>query len=299
MARPKKSNSRTLISLAVLAIVVLGGLLGYKSLSHPALNEKAAIQAGIDATKKMKSISPEQEQLLKLQLSILAYLTKNGAPPDSLNQLIPTYLDTVPLNASTKKPYYYKRNGRQYVLRASEDEALQVASLSPNPNGVAPKKEITNSEFINPNTIQLEDYTYDPTGKRDPFRPFDLSRKPPEDSSVTALERYDIGQLRLAAILDNAEGEKTAMVENEGGRGFTVKVGTKIGTNNGVVVSIERDKVKVLETTTDFAGNDTQNVVEMKLYTRPVLDDGSPLPEGTTYSGKRAPAPKVNRRSER
>ncbi len=76
-------------------------------------------------------------------------------------------------------------------------------------------------------------------------------------------------------------------------------MGTKICTNHGVVVSIERDRVKILETNVDFAGNETQNVEEMKLYTRPVLDDGSPLPEGTTYSGKKAPPPKGNRRENR
>lgn len=286
------------MSLAVLAIVILGALVGYKSLGHKQLSEKAAIEAGIEATKKSKSLSLEQENLLKLQLGILAYLTRNGTPPDSLNQLIPTYMDTVPINATTKKPYFYKRNGRQYVLRLTEEEGLQVAALvqsdKPSPN---PKAGVTVPDFVNPNTLQLEDYTYDPTGKRDPFRPFDLSRKPPEDSTITPLERYDVGQLRLAAVLDNADGEKTALVENEAGKGFTVKIGTKIGTNNGVVVSIERDRVKILETNVDFAGNEVQEVVEMKLYTRAVMDDGSPLPEGTTYSGRRAPPPKNNRRT--
>lgn len=109
-------------------------------------------------------------------------------------------------------------------------------------------------------------FVYDPSGKRDPFEPFDFAPKG-EDSSKTPLERYAIGQLKLTAVLEGFDQPK-AIVENSEGRGFTVSKGTKIGPNNGEIVEIQKDKILILETEIDFTGQKKTKTVELRLRTK-------------------------------
>ena len=57
------------------------------------------------------------------------------------------------------------------------------------------------------------------------------------------------------------------MVEDATGRGYTVRIGTKIGNNGGKIVSIEEDRINVVETTVDFTGEVHKNPVVMNLQT--------------------------------
>lgn len=110
-------------------------------------------------------------------------------------------------------------------------------------------------------------FVYDSTGKRDPFRPFDFSPKESERDDLTPLERYDIGQLKLTAVLDGFD-EPTAVVENAAGRGFTVKRGAKIGPNGGVITEVLKDKLVIVETTTDYTGETKSRTVELFIRTK-------------------------------
>lgn len=110
-------------------------------------------------------------------------------------------------------------------------------------------------------------FIYDSTGKRDPFRPFDFSPKESERDDLTPLERYDIGQLKLTAVLDGFD-EPTAVVENAAGRGFTVRRGAKIGPNGGVITEVLKDKLVIVETTTDYTGETKSRTVELFIRTK-------------------------------
>jgi type IV pilus assembly protein PilP len=98
-------------------------------------------------------------------------------------------------------------------------------------------------------------YEYDPTGKRDPFRPLFLLRRPAAQSQqpLTPLQRYEIGQLRLVGIVYNLAPPR-AMVEDSSGLGFIVTPGTPIGPNGGVVTAIRPRQVVVEEWQTDVIG---------------------------------------------
>jgi type IV pilus assembly protein PilP len=103
---------------------------------------------------------------------------------------------------------------------------------------------------------------FDPTGKRDPFRPFLLDlRDMKKTGPLTPLQRYDLGQLSLVAILWEISPPR-AMVEDSLGMGYIVTVGTPIGRNNGVVKSIEPDHLVVEERVLDLYGQErTADVV--------------------------------------
>jgi type IV pilus assembly protein PilP len=103
--------------------------------------------------------------------------------------------------------------------------------------------------------------TYDPAGKTDPFEPLfkekPVSVKKRERKKRiprTPLERIDLSQLKLVAIVLSSSGNM-ALVEEASGKGYVIKKGTYVGTNAGKVVKINKEKVIVEEEFEDVFGN--------------------------------------------
>jgi type IV pilus assembly protein PilP len=109
------------------------------------------------------------------------------------------------------------------------------------------------------------DVPYDPTGRRDPFRPPSAGTAQTGEPR-TPLQRYEIGQLKLVAIIYETRDPR-AVVEDDQKLGYIVKVGTPIGPNGGVVRSIERGRVVVVEQAADYYGERRENEVTMELRT--------------------------------
>jgi Tfp pilus assembly protein PilP len=103
---------------------------------------------------------------------------------------------------------------------------------------------------------------------RDPFRPMTLKTKVTRSTreNLSPLERYDIGQLKLVAIVWDIQ-EPRAMVEDSAGLGYVVKLGTPIGSNDGKVKTIHRNEVVVEEFYFDDYGARKKRDVAMKLST--------------------------------
>jgi type IV pilus assembly protein PilP len=115
---------------------------------------------------------------------------------------------------------------------------------------------------------------YDPTGKVDPFRPlFKEDPKPKKDQPQTAkkperprtpLERLDLGQLQLTAIVFS-EVRPRALVEEDNGKGYVVQIGTPIGLERGQVTEIRKDRLVIEHPKTDDFGNTSTRRRELKL----------------------------------
>lgn len=103
---------------------------------------------------------------------------------------------------------------------------------------------------------------YQAVGRRDPFRPPRVTAG--VSDTQTPLQRYEIGQLRLVAIIYNTQ-EPRAVVEDDAGLGYIVKVGTPIGTNGGAVRAIEKGRVLVREDSEDFYGESQASEVVLEL----------------------------------
>jgi type IV pilus assembly protein PilP len=108
------------------------------------------------------------------------------------------------------------------------------------------------------------DAVYNATGRRDPFRPPRVNQQTLAGEARTPLQRYDIGQLRLVAIIYNATSP-TAVVEDDAGLGYIVRVGTPIGANGGAIKAIEHGKVRVEEESIDFYGERQTSEVVLEL----------------------------------
>ena len=254
--------------LVGLVMVALLGFIGYHRMSVGTMDSKSAIRIGLDQIKAAQKLEPEQEKLLELQLAVSDYTVNHGKAPDSLAQLVPKYFDELPKDPRTGDVFRYAVVSG--VPQFGEQAGVQPIQLASRQAPLAKKggKAVVSDavDFINPNAMLLDDFTYDPRDKRDPFQPVDLSPKlPREDDSVSPLERYGLGQLRVAAVLRDANNEMRAIVEDGQGKGYTVGVGTRIGNAGGVVVSIEENSVQVVESHVDFTGELVRNAVEMKI----------------------------------
>jgi len=130
----------------------------------------------------------------------------------------------------------------------------------PEPVKVAEKKESEKKEE--------GDYTYNPVGKPDPFKPFIQIASAKEYSKnvpVTPLQKYEISQLKLVAIIVTAEGN-VALVEDSEGKGYFLKKGTEIGKNDGKVKRILKDKVIIEEEYEDIEGRKKMNEISLFLH---------------------------------
>jgi type IV pilus assembly protein PilP len=109
-------------------------------------------------------------------------------------------------------------------------------------------------------------FTYDPTGKRDPFRSFVWDR--PDKTATVAeagpLGQFDLSQLEVVAVVWRT-GNARALVEDPSGESYIVGAGAAIGKNRGHVVSIDDNTVVVKETYVDYLGQETVKDVEMRM----------------------------------
>ena len=129
-----------------------------------------------------------------------------------------------------------------------------------------------------PQSPKIARLPYDPTGKVDPFQALFKEQPKPQENRVvkpkkperprTPLERLDLGQLRLTAIIFS-ESRPRAMVEEGSGKGYVLKIGTPIGLERGQVTDIKRDRIVIEYLDTDDFGNSAAKRRELKLQKPP------------------------------
>ena len=111
-------------------------------------------------------------------------------------------------------------------------------------------------------------YTYDPTGKTDPFKSFIAEQEEMAEKAKrkpkTYLETLDLSQLELIAIVVGAKGNY-AMVKDSKGTGHVIQKGTAIGTNGGFVERITDKEVIIREEYKDFKGTVRYKDIAKKL----------------------------------
>jgi len=123
--------------------------------------------------------------------------------------------------------------------------------------------------------LEMPDYRYDPKGKTDPFKPFvrlelpTPSKKGPEkrklSGNLTPLQRVALDKVRVTGIAGSSS-KRVAMVEDGGGKGYIVYLGTLIGPDGGKVIQILPDRVVVEERHQESKGKEKSHRVALKLH---------------------------------
>jgi type IV pilus assembly protein PilP len=121
----------------------------------------------------------------------------------------------------------------------------------------------------------IEDsYFYQAEGRPDPFKTFiapraiipqalDPNEIVEEDRELTGMQLFEPGQLTLVGILASG-GERTAMVEDQTGKGYLLKQGMLIG-RRGVITRIDPQQVIITETAYTRAGKEIKDTITMRL----------------------------------
>jgi type IV pilus assembly protein PilP len=101
-------------------------------------------------------------------------------------------------------------------------------------------------------------YSYDPIGKRDPFRSYlaelaDKGREQTPQRRTEPTEEYELDQFRLTAIVTGTS-QPRAMVEDPTERGHVLRIGSRLGKHGGRVTRISATGIVVTEETRDATG---------------------------------------------
>ena len=116
-------------------------------------------------------------------------------------------------------------------------------------------------------TVPME-YRYDPRGRRDPFRSIlvmiQTNRK---IGDLPPLQRIDIVDMKLTAVVWGSLGY-TAMIETPDGKSYTVRAGTLLGPNHGVIKKVMTDRLRIQEKVTDIFGVTKTSDVILELNPR-------------------------------
>lgn len=117
-----------------------------------------------------------------------------------------------------------------------------------------------------------EEYSYNPIGKRDPFRSFlNFGARDERETPRTPLQKFEIDQYQLVGIIWGVDRPR-ALVEDPEGVGHVMEIGTYIGRNWGKVTQVTSGEVVVTE---EYQTIDGELVVNNISMTLPAVDEGS------------------------
>lgn len=109
-------------------------------------------------------------------------------------------------------------------------------------------------------------YRYNSEGRRDPFQSvIVVTARKGTDKHLPPLQRMDIVQLTLIGVVWGGFGYN-AILQAADGKGYPIKVGTRIGLNNGVVNKISSTSVVVKERYTNIFGEKKEREITMDLH---------------------------------
>ena len=111
------------------------------------------------------------------------------------------------------------------------------------------------------------EFRYDPAGRRDPFKSLlQLEAKQRDVSQLPPIQQIELDTVKVIGIVvDKARGAQ-AMVRAPNGQTFVVRVGTIIGRNEGEVVEITLQGIKIVEKYLDFMNRETRKETFLKSH---------------------------------
>lgn len=124
-------------------------------------------------------------------------------------------------------------------------------------------------------TPPLPAYIYNPSGRRDPFQAPIIMEEPVVETPIVTLvpqrpkeplEEFHLDSLKLVAILQRDEREPLAMIQDPSGKGFTVRVGNYLGTQEGRIVRIALNAVELVESVPTIKDRDATRTTILRLH---------------------------------
>jgi type IV pilus assembly protein PilP len=131
--------------------------------------------------------------------------------------------------------------------------------------------KVPSLEALSPK-LDDQPYAYDPSGRRDPFKPLIAATTPTavlseERQNCPPTQDFELASLKLVAIVWGELGRK-AMLKAPNGRGYAVTEEMLVGRNCGRIRRIEFNAVVIEETRRDSEGTLLKEEVVLRLRER-------------------------------
>jgi type IV pilus assembly protein PilP len=188
--------------------------------------------------------------------------TSAAAPPAPINAVPqapgvarPTPIDTAPNPSAGAKP----------AVPGLASTAPSPVGPSPVPTSPSPAGRALEGGAAGLGIpISLPDgYSYDSKGRRDPFQSMvKLLKMSQSRGELPPLQRLELSDVKLMGIVSDASGYY-GLIQTPDGKGYTVRVGTPMGTNNGTIKLISEQRVVVAEPAIDSSGKMTTRDIEI------------------------------------
>lgn len=149
--------------------------------------------------------------------------------------------------------------------------APEQVPVPPEPKATEPGSESAETLPLEPPEEKQEASVYRPKSDRDPFKSFVTTRmeatvrtqKAPRIK--TPLQRYSLDQLKVVGIIAGGTMRK-ALLQDDVGKGYVVSAGDAVGSEGGIITSIQEDRIIIESTYRDVLGKEKVRRITKKLY---------------------------------
>lgn len=164
---------------------------------------------------------------------------------------------------ASKAEFDKERSDLMARLKKKKAEKVVQASKAAAPAAAGPGAAAPGT--VEPAFTTHGEFTYDPTGLRDPFRSFEWERDKLAETEVRGpLEEFDVSQLSVVGVVWNV-GNARALIQDPSGQGFIVGEGARVGKNDGRIIKIDDSVVVVKETYVDLMGQESTKDIELRI----------------------------------
>lgn len=149
----------------------------------------------------------------------------------------------------------------------------RVSSARKSPDGAPVQKQMSSAKRLaSPGSVNL-----DFTSKRDPFKPY-VQQAPaqaagagkgsrPRIKDPLPIQRFDTERFRVAGIITGMK-ENSALVIDPDKKGYVIKEGMPIGSNDGRVKRVTNSTVEVEEVLRDDSGRVRKRLIKLTLISK-------------------------------
>jgi len=138
--------------------------------------------------------------------------------------------------------------------------APQTSAVSATP---VPPRPPAPGELLVPSS----EFRYDPTGRRDPFKSLlELEKKQRDVTLLPPIQQFDIETAKVVGVVVDPGRVTQAMIRAPSGQTFVVRVGTIVGKNEGEVVEITLQGIRITEKFLDFMNRETRKETFLKSH---------------------------------
>jgi len=111
------------------------------------------------------------------------------------------------------------------------------------------------------------EFHYDATARRDPFKSLlQLEKKQRDITQLPPIQQFDLESVMVVGVIVDPLRGTQAMVRAPSGQTFVVRVGTVMGKNEGEVVEITLQGIRIVEKFLDFMNRETRKETFLKSH---------------------------------